>query len=248
MLDRRPFLLAMPAWALGGCSSSDPARKDPVPGEIDSLGKFELVPGHPHIVIGVPHGTADSGTLEAGRVMCGRLGAAGVFVTGFWDPKTRQRINVNRPSEQVIGTASEVVREWSSPRAIAANARYDDLVKQAAQGRVRVFIELHSNNRPMYVDSIEVSTLGISRDEAVRLRSAFEQARDRLADSVPRLAMHIEPIDHVTYPNYRYASTISKLSGKGCAIEHPGRVFGNRAWRVAYAECLAGAIRAASWA
>jgi len=34
------------------------------------------------------------------------LGWAGVFVTGFWDAKTRQRINVNRPTEWLIGPES----------------------------------------------------------------------------------------------------------------------------------------------
>jgi hypothetical protein len=56
--------------------------------------------------------------------------------------------------------------------------------------------------------------------------------------------MHVSPVDKVTFPNYANASSISKLSAKGCAIEHPGRIFDHQPWRVAYANCLADAIGA----
>jgi len=247
MLDRRRLLLAIPACAGLAYARVAVTQTNEASRELDRLGTFKIVPGQPGVVVGVPHGTPDVGTLDVGRILCERLGVAGVFVTGFWDPKTRQRINVNRPTEELIGPHSEVLREWRSDRAVAANARYDALVREAAQGRGHVFFEIHSNHRPQYTDSIQVSTLGVWRDEAARFKSALEAARNRLAEGVPRLAVHVSPLDRVTFPNYRNASTISKISDKGCAIELPGRVFGNRAWRLAYAECLADAIRSAPW-
>jgi hypothetical protein len=246
VLDRRRLLLG----SLFGLSTPGAARAfatTPQARDIDRLGKFELVVGRPGIVVGVPHGTPDVGTLDIGRTLRERLGAGGVFVTGFWDRTTRERINVNRPTEQVIGPESKVVRQWPSERAAAANARYEALVKEAAQGRLEVFYEIHSNHRPQFAGSIEVSTLGVRRDQAARLKAAFDAARDRLAPDVPRLAMHVSPIDKVTYPDYRAASTISRLSERGCAIEAPGRVLANRPWRLAYAACLAEAIGAARW-
>ena len=215
--------------------------------DLDRPGTFDVVRGRPGLVVGVPHATADTGTLEAGRILVERLGAGGVYVSGFWDRTARQRINVNRPTEQIIGRDSEVVRQWPSERALAANARYVELVKDAAQGRLRMFFEIHSNHRPDLANSIEVSTLGIRRDEAARLKRAFEAARDRLAADAPRLALHVSPLDKVTYPNYGAASSISKLSDKGCAIEYPGQVFSNKAWRTAYAQCLAEAVQVARW-
>ena len=241
MVDRRHFLLAsLPAF--GGAASAAPE-----PGDIDSLGKFELVLGRPGVVVGVPHGTPDVGTLDIGRIVRERLGAGGVFVTGFWDRTTRERINVNRPTEQIIGPESQVVRQWPSARAAAANARYEGLVKQASQGRLEVFYEMHSNSRPEFAGSFEVSTLGLDRGDAARLKAAFEVARDRLPADVPRLVMHVSPLDKVSYPNYGAASTISKLSRRGCAIEGPGRVLANRTWRLAYASCLGEAIAVANW-
>jgi hypothetical protein len=241
VVDRRCFLLgSLPA--LGASATAADGS-----GGIDSLGKFDLVLGRQGVVVGVPHGTPDVGTLDIGRIVRERLGAGGVFVTGFWDRTTRERINVNRPTEQLIGPESQVVRQWPSERAMAANARYEDLVKQASQGRLEVFYEMHSNSRPEFAASFEVSTLGVGRGEAAQLKAAFEAARDRLPADVPRLVMHVSPLDPVSYPNYRAASTISKLSRRGCATEGPGRVLANRTWRLAYAGCLGEAITIASW-
>jgi hypothetical protein len=239
-IRRRSFLSALGA-VTSGCSlpTQDPA-------DIDALGTFERVPGRPGTVIGVPHGTADTGTADIGRFLCQRLGASGVFVSGFWDGKTRQRINVNRPTEQVIGPQSQVEREWPSDRAAAANARYVAAVKEAANGPLEVFYELHSNRRPQYVGSIEVSTLGVSRGEAGRFKVAFHSAIGRLPSEAPRLAVHVSPIDPVTYPNYGYASSIARISRKGYAIEHPAAAT-HRTWRLAYAGCLSEAIEAARW-
>jgi len=245
MLHRRSMLVAsfgfMPAMRSLATQAPDAAA------EIDRLGSFEVVLGRPGVVIGVPHGTADAGTLDAGHLLCDRLGFGGVFATGFWDPKARQRININRPTEQLISTDSVVLRQWRSDRAVALNQRYEERVKQVAQGPLKAFYEIHSNHRAKYTGSVEVSTVGVTRDEAAHFKAAFEVARDRLAADIPRLAVHVSPIDRVTFPNYRAASSISGLSQKGCAIEHPGHVYGNRAWRRAYARCLAEAIEASHW-
>jgi hypothetical protein len=245
-LGRRSFLFASLVTLVAGRSRAARSVDEAIT-DLDKLGRFENVLGKPGVVVGVPHGTADSGTLEAGRILCKRLDAGGVFVTGFWDPKTRQRINVNRDSEELIGPNSEVLRQWASPRAVAANARYTELVKQTAQGPIKAFYELHSNHRRDVAGSIEVSTLGVSYSEAVRFREAFLAARDRLAPDVPRMNVHVSPYDKVGFPNYAHASSISRLSEKGCAIEHPGHIYDHRPWRVAYANCLADAISAAGW-
>ena len=246
MVDRRDFLFASFAALLASRSRAAGSVDETIT-DLAKLGRFENVLGRPGIVVGVPHGTADSGTLEAGHILCKRLGAGGVFVTGFWDPKTRQRINVNRNSEEFVGPNSAVLREWESPRAVAANARYTELVKETAQGPIKAFYELHSNHRNDYASSIEVSTLGVSYNEAFRFRDAFLAARDKLAPDIPRMNLHVSPYDKVRYPNYELASSISRFSEKGCAIEHPGRLFDHRPWRVAYANCLADAINVARW-
>ena len=247
MFDRRRFILAALAVAAQEKGHAAKFTPDDASADLDQLGAFERALGRPGFVIGLPHGAPDSGTLEAGRILCARLGVGGVFVTGFWDAKTRHRINVNRNTEVQIGAHSEVLREWPSPRAVAATERYVALVKEAAQGKLEVFYEIHSNHRPQYADSIQVSTLGISRGEAQRMKEAFNAACEHLDATVPRPTMHVSPLDRVSYPNYVRASAVAAFSVKGCAIEHPGRVFDRRPWRVAYAAVLADAISETKW-
>jgi hypothetical protein len=242
--SRRTVLLGSLAALLGGCATAGLTPQEVA--EVERLGAFEHVPGRPGIVVGVPHGTPDVGTLEAGRIIRERLGAGGVFVTGFWDGKTRQRINVNRDTEQLIGQHSEVLRQWWTPRAAHVNARYHALVKEAAQGPLRLFFEIHSNHNPKFEGSIEASTLGVSRAEAERLKTAFLAARERLDPAIPRLEIHVAPVDTVTY-SFQHASSISDVAAKGCLFEHPGRVFERQPWRRAYAARLAEALVAAAW-
>jgi hypothetical protein len=170
-----------------------------------------------------------------------------VFVTGFWDPKTRQRVNVNRASEQLTSERSQILKQWPSERAVAANARYDALVREAAQGPLLAFYEIHSNHQPAYENSIQVSTQGVRAEEAKRFRAALLARIDHLAPEIPRLAVHVSPLDRVTFPNYANTTSVSRFSRKGCAIEHPARVYGHRELCAAYANCLAEAIEADGW-
>jgi hypothetical protein len=243
-IARRHFLVGSVAAALlEGCATELTQAEL---ADVDRQGSFELAPGRPGVVVGVPHGTPDVGTLEAGRIIRERLGAGGVFVTGFWNQQTRERINVNRPTEEVIGQHSEVLRQWSSPRAAHVNARYHRSVEQTAQGPLRCFYELHSNHDPRFVNSVEVSTLGVSRDEAQRLKMAFVASIEKLDPQIPRLEIHVAPIDRVTY-SYEHASSLARVSAKGCVIESPGRVFERSPWRRVYAKHLAESIVVAAW-
>jgi hypothetical protein len=144
MRSRRDFVLA----SLGTLTSiAVRAAGSSTADDLDKSGRFERIVGRPGVVVGVPHATSDSGTLEAGRALCSRLNAGGVFVTGFWDATTRHRVNVNRDSEETIGAQSQATREWQTAVSVAATARYEALVKEAAQGPLLVFYELHSNHR-----------------------------------------------------------------------------------------------------
>lgn len=243
-ITRRHFLLAsLAAGFLPGCATElTPAEL----AEVERLGTFESMPGRPGVVVGVPHGTPDVGTLEVGRIVRERLGAGGVFVTGFWNAQTRERINVNRPTEEIIGQHSEVLKQWASPRAAHVNTRYQTSVEQAAQGPLRCFYEIHSNHDPRFVSSVEVSTLGVSRDEALRLKNAFVAAVGKLDSEIPHLDMHVAPVERVTY-SYEHASSVARISSKGCVIESPGRVFERSPWRRVYARLLADAMIVAAW-
>jgi len=69
---------------------------------------------------------------------------------------------------------------------------------------------------------------------------------EKLDPEIPHLAMHVAPVDRVTY-SYQRASSLARISFKGCVIESPGRVFERSPWRRAYAGLLTEAIVAAGW-
>jgi hypothetical protein len=239
-MRRREFLLGAVATAAAGCAV---ALSEQERLAVDALGRFESVRGRPGVVVAAPHGTADTNTLPTAREIRERTGAGGVFVTGFWDPATRRRINVNRDTEQVIGPHSEVTQQAYSVRAAYVNARYTALVREVSQGPLRWFFEIHANSYPERAGALEVSTLGVSRDEAARFKEGFLATRDRsLPATAPRFGIVAAPLDRTRF-DYRAASSISDLSQRGFLIEHPSVLMRDRAWRPRYAEILADVIR-----
>jgi hypothetical protein len=240
-VGRRAVQAGILALAAGGCAATTPAGGDDR-AAIDGLGTFEHLPGRAAFVVAAPHGTADTGSLALARDIRARTGASGVFVTGFWDGPTRTRINVNRDTEQIMGANSQVVRQVYSARAARANARYTTLVREAAQGPLRWFFEIHSNSDPRHAGSVEISTLGLTADNARRFKAAFVGARDRRVPAdAPRLDIHVAPADTVTY-SLRGASSISDHCERGFLIESPSRVLREARWRAAYARVLAEVI------
>jgi hypothetical protein len=120
------------------------------------------------------------------------------------------------------------------------------MVEQAAQGPLQCFYEIHSNHNPRFVGSVEVSTLSVSREEALRLKNAFLAKVEKLDGEIPRLEMHVGPVDRVTY-NYEHSSSLARVAARGCVIENSGRIFERSPWRRVYARLLAEAIIAAAW-
>jgi hypothetical protein len=192
------------------------------------------------VVVAAPHGTSDAGTLATAMEIRAKLGTSGVFVTGFWDRTTRRRINVNRDSEQIVTLTSEVTWHAYTPRAAYINAQYTDLVREVAQGPLRWFFEIHSNHRPDSQDALVVSTLGVALEEVRRFKEGFLSRCTQLPTET-RFGMKIAPLDRV-WLNYRAASSISRLSERGFAIEHPARLMSESRWRQRYADILAEVI------
>jgi hypothetical protein len=240
-IDRRAFLAGSLALAAGGCAG---VGTETVPVAVDRLGTFEHLPGAAGFVIAAPHGTADGGSLAVAKAIRSRTGAAGVFVTGFWDSSTRVRINVNRATEQTMGANSQVLEQRPSAVAAQVNARYTALVREAARGPVRWFFEIHSNSYPNYQGSVEVSTLGISQFDARAFKERFYSARrHHVPSQAPQLDIRVAPADPVWF-SYRGSSSIAEHSERGFLIESPSRILRDAAWGPRYAAALADVIAA----
>src|SRR5262249_57259884 len=86
-----------------------------------------------------------------------------------------------------------------------AGAVYDTLeqrVREAAKGPLRFSAEIPDNNRRESSGRIEIATVGVDREYALRLRALCELIRDahlRGHAGAPRLEVLIEPADPIFY-------------------------------------------------
>src|SRR6266478_6902834 len=92
--------------------------------------------------------------------------------------------------------------DWSSDVCSSDLQAYRRQVTEAAQGPVRLYVEVHGNMRPESAGRMEIATVGVSRDDAWRLKALLEMIRDvRLPaeGEVPRLDVWMEPYDSLWY-------------------------------------------------
>jgi hypothetical protein len=212
-----------------------------VPGHIAvRLGR----PGH---VVAAPHGSSDVHTGEMVEEIARRTGFGLVVATGFSlataaGARGGRRYKVNRPLEGVAGRpASEHVATDSARRVYEA---YELRVREAAQGPLRFYAEIHGNNRTRCAGQVEIATVGVDRELALRLRALAELIRDahlRATPEVPRLDVLIEPADTVTYrASGAKRDGILRLPERALHIELPRCA--RRDFRDAYTTILADLI------
>jgi len=173
-------------------------------------GSFSVRKGRPGYVIGAPHGTTDTATDLIGLDLARGTGFGVVVATGFGKLDSRgRRYSVNRPTEGVAGEPPS--SEGETP---AARRVYDDYgrsVAEAAQGPLRFYVEIHGNVHQDTAGRVEIATVGISKDEAWRLKTLLELVRDahlRSQPDAPRLEIFVEPVDTL-----RYSASASKSGG-----------------------------------
>jgi hypothetical protein len=180
-------------------AESPPAGRARVPGPI--AGAVQVEKGRPGIVIAAPHGTSDSATDLMGRELAKLTGFSLVVVTGYTHVDAAgRRYNVNRPTESQPGAAARQEVETEPARQVYQTYRRQ--VADAAQGPLRLYVEVHGNGREESAGRMEIATVGLSRDDAWRLKTLLEMIRDaRLPaeGAVPRLDVWMEPQDSLWY-------------------------------------------------
>lgn len=167
---------------------------------LPSAGAMRIEKGRPGFVIAAPHGTSDIATDVLGRDLARLTGFSLVVVTGYSrvDGDGR-RYNVNRPTESVPGAAARLEVETEAARQVYQ--AYRRQVADAAQSALRFYVEVHGNGRPESEGRIEIATVGLSPDDAWRLKTLLELIRDaRVPEGgAPRLEVWVEPQDPVWY-------------------------------------------------
>jgi len=187
------------AGLIAGKDSAEapPAGPGRVPGPV--AGAVQVEKGRPGLVIAAPHGTSDTATDVIGRDLAKLTGWGLVVVTGYTHLDAGgRRYNVNRPTEGVPGTAARLEVETEPARQIYQ--AYRRQVAEAAQGPLRLYVELHGNGRQESAGRLEIATVGVSRDDAWRLKTLLELIRDsRVPPGIPSLEVWIESLDPLSY-------------------------------------------------
>lgn len=188
---------------LGGCAGS---RVAGVPSRLPSstpAGRFAVRPGLAGFVVAAPHGSSDINTDEMAAEIARRTGFGLVIASGFslddGQARPARRYQVNRPLEGVPGRPPS---EESTDAARQVYELYEQRVLEASQGRLRFYAEIHGNNRAQCAGRIEIATVGIDPELALRLRTLAELIRDahlRASTEIQRLDVLVEPVDPLTY-------------------------------------------------
>lgn len=191
---------------LGGCAKEAvdirhaPSRDLAPPG-----GQIAARAGRPGWVVAAPHGTSDARTGEIAAEIARRTGFGLVVATGFHLGPGRPegpgaRLHVNRPFEGIPGRPAR--EDVPSPEARRVYEAYERRVRETAQGPLRFYCEIHGNDHPDAAGRIEIATVGVSREFALRLRTLAELIRDahvRVHRHAPNLAVLVEPADALRY-------------------------------------------------
>ena len=164
-------------------------------------GEIAARPGRPGIVVAAPHGTSDLGTGAMAAEIARLTGFGLVVATDFKvSEHPGRRYQVNRPLEGVPGGPSS--EDVESERARSVYEAYERRVRDAAQGPLAFYAEIHGNSRPESAERVEIATAGVDAEQAQKLRTLFELVRDahlRTRSSALRLQVSVEPADHVFY-------------------------------------------------
>lgn len=241
MTVTRIFLVA--ALVIAGCATV--SREDAL-----KYGSFEVVRGHAPlkgVVLGAPHGTADTNTDTITKLVAQDLGYSAVIARGFTKKETGdRRINVNRPTE---GAGLRPGEEVGSMRAEHVYAEYSRLEVEAAGGEMKVLVEFHCTGDRLVGGVINVGTRGLSAEQATRVKRMYYRALDEVAagTQMRRVDLAIEPIDQVPMGSGAAKTRgTPRLADRAMEIEMPISMthlaIGDGPYRKVYAKFLREAI------
>jgi hypothetical protein len=194
---------------------------------LGTRGHLATRPGRPGLVVAAPHGTSDVRTGEIAADLARRTGFGLVVATGFsLEPgpgaSPGRRYQVNRPLEGVPGRPPDEERVTEGARQVYE--AYEREVRTVAQGPLDLYVEIHGNGRHESADRIEIATVGIDRDLALRLRTLFELIRDAhlRGGRGTRLEVLVEPADVLRYTASGAKRTgILRLARRALHVELP---------------------------
>jgi hypothetical protein len=205
-------------------------------------GRIDAVPGSGNlrgVVIAAPHGSFDWYTGELVEELSYLTSLPAVVTRGFTPTECNGwRINVNRPTERRYPMDTV---ERKTDRAKAVYSDFSEIVFREARGALDLYIDIHQNGTEANID---VATVGVTRQEAAVIKSAYREIRDRVLGEAPEVAkvdLVIEPFDQVAIGAWAAKDHgILRLAKRSFHFELPAQhVFYRQRARRAYTRILA---------
>jgi hypothetical protein len=149
-----------------------------------------------------------------------RTGLAAVIAKGFTPTEAGGwRINVNRPTEKTFPSEG---LELHSQRARDAYRTFREMVLEAGNGDLNLYIDIHQYNTE---SKIQVATVGISQQEAETIKKLYYEKRASVLGEQSNIAavdLLIEPLDEIEIGAWAAkAEGILSLAKKSLHIEIP---------------------------
>jgi hypothetical protein len=177
---------------LDGCSSQLTQEQ-----RIGNLGYFEFQPPDDRmkgVIIGAPHGVTEPDSANYAKLISQQTGAGFLIASGFGS----KRLPVTQP----------LIR-WTPSPAGATNPlergsiyrEFKTLLRQAANGNVKLYVGVRSRIGISAADRIEVATSGFTFDQLAILKKSFVRIRDGAlaGSSIPRIAIAIDPLEKISW-------------------------------------------------
>jgi hypothetical protein len=185
---------------------------------------METFRGKKGVLIGAPHGTFDRHTDVIAAALIQRTKMSGVIARGY----RVAGLSVVRPTEEISIPPPPCHQLPFTFRARHVYEEYVSLMKEASQGPIRLYFEVHGNRYPPTQDAVEIASAGIAAAEAQKLKARFLEIQSAVlakASRAARVGIRMEPDDRVFW-----SATCTKRDGtlsevaKGFQIELPWEV------------------------
>ncbi len=157
-------------------------------GEQPVIGAFTIFNRESPYLIAAPHGEYDEGTGEIVWEFCQKVRWDCLIAEGF--RAEHAPINVNRPTEGV-----SLAETRFTERASLVYARYVRRITRIAP-TLRFYVEIHGNDYPGSRDRIEVATVGLTKQQAIRIERLGSQL---LADEGLHYELVIDLLDPIRF-------------------------------------------------
>ncbi|HEY7316137.1 MAG TPA: hypothetical protein VIE89_01080 [Candidatus Binatia bacterium] len=164
---------------------------------IGNLGYFEFQPPNEPmqgVIIGAPHGVTEPDSAIYAKSISQQTGAGFLIASGF----ASKRLPVTQPlvrwTPSPAGTANPLKRG-------NVYREFNALLRQAANGNVKLYVGVRSRVEASAADRIEVATSGFTFEQLAILKKSFVRIRDSAlaGSSIPKIAIAIDPLEKISW-------------------------------------------------